>query len=89
MFILKPYADASGHEPFSAWYRALRDRKLKKALDRRMQRVELGNFGDCKPCQDGVWELRIDLGPGCRVYYALSGKTVALRKNSRFVTVCG
>jgi len=78
MFKLKPYADANGYEPFSDWYRALRDRTLKKAVDRRMQRVELGNFGDCKPCGGGVWELRVDLGPGHRVYYALAGKTVVL-----------
>jgi len=33
-----------------------------------------GNFGDCKPIQDGVWELKIDHGPGYRVYYAQAGK---------------
>ncbi len=37
-----------------------------------------GNFGDCKPLQDGVWELRIDHGPGYRVYYAQAGKKVLL-----------
>jgi len=40
--------------------------------------MALGNFGDCKPCQNGVWELRIDVGPGYRVYYARVGKTVLL-----------
>jgi len=78
MFVLKPYADANGHEPFSEWYFSLRDLRLKKAVDRRMQRAELGHFGDCKPCQDGVWELRIDLGPGHRIYYARHGQTVVL-----------
>jgi len=43
-----------------------------------MQRVELGNFGDCKFYQEGVWELRIDLGPGYRVYYARAGQTLVL-----------
>jgi len=78
MLTVTPYADENGHEPFAVWYAALKDRKVKQAVDRRMIRAELGQFGDCKPCRDGVWELRIDLGPGWRVYYALAGKTVVL-----------
>lgn len=41
-------------------------------------RLELGSFGDQRFERDGVWELRIDTGPGYRVYYALSGKQVVL-----------
>jgi len=78
MLTIKPYANEGGYEPFSDWYFSLRDSKLKKAVDRRMQRAEHGNFGDCKPCGNGVWELRIDLGPGFRVYYAKAGKTLVL-----------
>lgn len=37
-----------------------------------------GNFGDCKPLSDGVWELRIDYGPGYRVYYARAGEKLLL-----------
>jgi len=40
--------------------------------------LERGGFGDCKPLQDGVWELRIDHGPGYRVYYSLIGKKIVL-----------
>jgi putative addiction module killer protein len=36
------------------------------------------NFGDHKPLQEGVWELKIDLGPGYRVYYALESTTIVL-----------
>ncbi|WP_150050102.1 type II toxin-antitoxin system RelE/ParE family toxin [Methylomonas rhizoryzae] len=36
------------------------------------------HFGDCKPIQDGVWELRIDYGPGYRVYYAQAGDKLLL-----------
>lgn len=43
-----------------------------------MARLEAGNFGDCKPVGEGVWELRIDFGPGYRVYYALVGGEVVL-----------
>ena len=44
----------------------------------RLIRLNSGNFGDCKPVGDGVWELRIDWGPGYRVYYAIEGKRVVL-----------
>lgn len=44
----------------------------------RIERLKLGSFGDCKPLQHGVWELRIDYGPGYRVYYARSGKRLIL-----------
>jgi putative addiction module killer protein len=57
---------------------ALKDLKGRVAIQRRVDRVERGNFGDHKFCQDGVWELRIDLGPGYRVYYALEERNVVL-----------
>ena len=44
----------------------------------RVLRMGAGNFGDCKPLHGGVWELRIDYGPGYRVYYAISGHRVVL-----------
>lgn len=56
----------------------MRDTKAKIAIDRRIMRVELGNFGDHKPLREGVWEMRIDTGPGYRVYYAKAGLTVVL-----------
>jgi len=44
----------------------------------RVLRMAAGNLGDCKPLQGGVWELRIDHGPGYRVYYAQAGKRLIL-----------
>lgn len=44
----------------------------------RLARVQAGNFGDCKPVGEGVWELRVDWGPGYRVYYAMAGRSVVL-----------
>jgi putative addiction module killer protein len=44
----------------------------------RLLRLENGNFGDCKSVGDGVWELRIDTGPGYRVYYAIENKKLVL-----------
>ncbi|KXU38473.1 addiction module protein, partial [Ventosimonas gracilis] len=60
------------------WRDKLKDSKAKIAIDRRIYRAELGNFGDHKPYREGVWELRIDVGPGYRVYYAQSGQAVVL-----------
>ena len=60
------------------WLRQLRDGQAKVAVARRVIRIEHGNFGDHRFCREGVWELRIDAGPGYRVYYALSGRRVVL-----------
>ena len=56
----------------------LKDLKGRIVIQRRIDRVANGNFGDHKFCQDGVWELRIDFGPGYRVYYARDEETVIL-----------
>lgn len=60
------------------WLKRLRDMQAKVAIARRVPRIEQGNFGDHKFCRQGVWELRVDAGPGYRVYYALSGRRVVL-----------
>ena len=52
--------------------------QAKAAIVRRLNRLEHGNLGDFKPVREGVHELRIDVGPGYRVYYARSGPTVML-----------
>ena len=78
MFKLKHYITGNGHDVFTDWRDKVKDSKAKIAIDRCLYRVELGNFGDHKPCREGVWELRIDIGPGYRVYYAQAGQTVVL-----------
>lgn len=60
------------------WLGRLRDRQAKVAVIRRLNRIEQGNFGDHKFCRDGVWELRVNVGPGYRIYYALSGRRIVL-----------
>ncbi len=44
----------------------------------RLARVQAGNFGDCKSLRDGVMELRIDFGPGYRVYFSRQGPVLVL-----------
>jgi putative addiction module killer protein len=51
---------------------------LQAKIDVRISRLALGNFGDCKPLREGVSELRIDYGPGYRVYYGMLGRTCVL-----------
>jgi putative addiction module killer protein len=47
-------------------------------VDRRLIRVLSGNFGDHTFCRDGVWELRLDLGPGYRIYYGVEGQKMVI-----------
>ena len=78
MYEIRHYLTTNGEDAFMEWRNHLRDSRAKIAIDRRINRIELENFGDCKFCRDGVWELRIDVGPGYRVYYAISGNEVVL-----------
>ncbi len=72
------YQTADGHEPFTEWLAGLRDRQAKARILVRLERLEVGNFGDCAPCRAGVSELRVPWGPGYRVYHARVGPTVVL-----------
>ena len=67
-----------GRDVFLTWLQPMRDVKAKVAVIRRIARMEVGNFGDHKFCRDGVFELRIDVGQGYRVYYAMSGVQIVL-----------
>ncbi len=68
----------NGLVPFDEWFDSLRDKKLQAAVDTRLARVRAGYFGDCKSVGDGVFELRIALGPGLRVYCGLHGRQVVI-----------
>ncbi|MET0172450.1 MAG: type II toxin-antitoxin system RelE/ParE family toxin [Agrobacterium vaccinii] len=78
MFEIRHYLTATGADPIADWLRDIRDAQAKIAIIRRLNRLEQGNFGNFKPLRDGVHELRIDVGPGYRVYYARAGKVVML-----------
>jgi putative addiction module killer protein len=72
------FLDETGFDPFQDWFDRLRDQTAAVRILNRLGRVEAGNFGDCKSVGAGVWELRIDHGPGYRVYYARAGQTIIL-----------
>ncbi len=56
-------------DEYEKWFDSLRDRQAKARVDIRVRRLSLGNPGDAKPVGEGVSELRIDYGPGYRVYF--------------------
>ncbi|MGA7158600.1 MAG: type II toxin-antitoxin system RelE/ParE family toxin [Acidobacteriaceae bacterium] len=65
-------------ETFSTWLRKLRDSRAKAKVASRTRRLAFGNPGDVRPVGEGVSELRIDYGPGYRVYYVQRGSTLIL-----------
>jgi putative addiction module killer protein len=77
-YTLEIYVTPDGTLPFEAWLRRLRDAQARARIRARLARVRLGNLGDAHAVGGGVWELRIDYGPGYRVYYARSGPAIVL-----------
>ena len=69
-------------EVFSSWMRDMKDRVARSVINERIRRLSLGNKGDSKYLGDGVTELRIDFGPGYRVYYTQVEKQI-------IVLLCG
>ena len=72
------YLTEDGHNPFREWLEALRDREARARIRVRINRLRLGNFGDCKAVGRGVSELRIPYGPGYRVYFGRRGGKVVV-----------
>ena len=65
-------------ETYKKWFRKLRDERAKFAIGQRLGRMTVGNFGDSKSVGDGVFELRIDVGKGYRVYFTNNGKEIVI-----------
>lgn len=63
---------------FDGWFAALRDARGKARIQARIDRAQLGNFGDCAPVGEGVSEMRIHQGPGYRVYFVQRGLEVVI-----------
>lgn len=65
-------------EDYARWFGKLRDQRARARIDVRIRRLSLGNPGDVKPVGEGVSELRIDYGPGYRVYFTARGPEIVL-----------
>ena len=72
------YTTATDCVPFLEWFNTLRDVKTQTIIDKRLDRVRLGNLGDPKSVGSGVFELKIDYGPGYRVYFSPAGTAIVL-----------
>ena len=75
---IRIYTDAAGRAPFEEWLNAVKDAQGLARIRARLARLQAGNFGDCKPVRDGVQEMRVDHGPGYRVYLSRQGAVLVL-----------
>jgi putative addiction module killer protein len=69
-------------ENFRKWMSGLKDQIALSIINARIRRISAGHFGDSKPVDDGIYELRIDLGPGYRVYFTK-------REHEIVILLCG
>jgi putative addiction module killer protein len=70
--------DVRQTQVFARWFESLRDRRARARIDARIRRLSLGNPGDVRPVGEGVSELRIDYGPGYRVYFVQREQTLVV-----------
>lgn len=71
------YQTDSGRRPFKDWLDSL-DTGVQVIVDSRLARVRRGLFGDSEYLKDGIYELKLDVGPGYRIYYGKNGNTVVI-----------
>ncbi|NJK75563.1 MAG: type II toxin-antitoxin system RelE/ParE family toxin [Oscillatoriales cyanobacterium RU_3_3] len=75
---IRRYSTPEGKLPFTEWLDSLRDRNVRVRIKSRLDRVEQGNLGDVKSVGEGVFELRINYGPGYRIYFGQVGLTIII-----------
>lgn len=78
MIEIRHYVTAAGRDIFDDWFSDLSDPRSQAKIAVRIDRLAAGNFGDCKSLGRGLFELRINWGPGYRVYYTLVGRELVL-----------
>jgi putative addiction module killer protein len=75
---IRTYETSDGRVPFDEWLLGFRDKGTRARIETHIDRLALGNFGGCRTARDGVIELRIDLGPGYRVYFGRDGDALVV-----------
>ena len=75
---LREFLTSDGRSPFAQWSRGLSDRRARAKIRVRLDRLQMGNPGDVKSVGSGVSELRIDYGPGYRIYFGRDGNTIVI-----------
>ena len=75
---IETYRTQNGREPFMEWFNTIRDTRAQTRIRGRLDRVAVGNFGDCQSVGSGVFELRLNFGPGYRIYFGEVDRTIVL-----------
>ena len=75
---LEFYRTQNGREPFTEWFESIADKITLNRIERRIDRLKRGNFGDCKSVGEGVFELRLHFGSGYRIYFGEVANTVVV-----------
>lgn len=75
---IEAYQTPNGREPFTEWFRAIRDTRAQSSIRSRLISLEHGNFGDYRSVSGGVFELRIHVGAGYRVYFGEIDRAIVL-----------
>ena len=78
---LEYYETQDGKKPFREWLLSLKDKEGRRKIKVRLDRVSLGNLGYCRTVGEGVMELKIDIGPGYRVYFGQFGNKLVILLN--------
>src|SRR3990167_9994949 len=76
--ILRNYITLTGKVPFLEWLKGIKDPVARLRIRRRLDRIELGNMGDCKSVGEGVSELRLAFGSGYRIYFAKQDDVIVI-----------
>ncbi len=83
-YVLKALVLENNACPIEDWLNSIKDMATEQRVQLRLDRVERGNLGDCKPVGQGIFELRMDFGAGYRIYYAVVGTTLSWEQRSLF-----
>jgi putative addiction module killer protein len=77
-FEILRYQTPEGEQPYTEWVNHLRDRQAANLIHARVDRLEQGHFGKVRHIEDKVWEMKIDFGPGYRVFYLRDGERIII-----------
>jgi len=72
------YSGPNGRQPYTEWFESIRDKKTRNRIDKRLAKLEDGNFGDYRSVGGGIFELRLHFGPGYRIYFRQIENTLVL-----------
>ncbi len=78
------YETKEGKAPFLKWFTSVKNKGIQTVIDARIARVRLGNFGDSRSLGKNIYELRIHISPGIRIYYGLAGDKIVLLLSGGF-----